>query len=66
MEKEALKMEKGNLVKSFRSQFDQEIPPILQRTTCGLASLYTALSYFGKELPPVSSICKNVYRTWLI
>ncbi len=58
MEKETSKMEKGDLVKSFHSQFDQEIPPILQRTTCGLASLYTALSYLGRELPPYPEFVK--------
>ncbi len=59
MNPEKPKMEKGNLMKSFHSQFDQEIPPILQRTTCGIASLYTALTYLGRDLPPYSEFLKK-------
>lgn len=59
MNPEKSKMEKGNLVKAFHSQFDQEIPPILQRTTCGIASLYTALSYLGRDLPSYPEFLKK-------
>lgn len=59
MNPEKAKMEKGNLVKAFHSQFDQEVPPILQRTTCGIASLYIALSYLGRDLPSYPEFLKK-------
>ncbi|MBU1120017.1 hypothetical protein KKA50_02390, partial [Patescibacteria group bacterium] len=43
-------MEKRDILKSFQTQFDPTIPPILQRTSCGIASLYMGLSYLGKEV----------------
>lgn len=33
-----------------QTQFDKELPTILQRTSCGIASLYTGLRYLGHNL----------------
>lgn len=33
-----------------QTQFDKELPTILQRTSCGIASLYTGLRYLGYNL----------------
>ncbi len=50
MDKEKTTVEKNDLLNTFHSQFDSNVPPLIQRTSCGIASLYMGLKYFGKEV----------------
>lgn len=40
---------------AFQTQFSPDLPIILQRTTCGIASLYGGLKYLGYDLKPYPS-----------
>jgi len=42
-----------------QTQFDKELPVMLQRTSCGIASLYTGLRYMGYRLPDYSIFARD-------
>lgn len=48
------KLEKGetmkNPIEAYQTQYDKRLPQILRRTSCGIASMYSALNYLNQDL----------------